>query len=139
MRRVGLQARLDKLESKRRTGTRFRRVIYGVFGASVEDAIGFQAGNVHYMRADGESAHDAAQRAFESGSRVIGVILPLLGSGGAQEGVEALEPSQSPTDAPDACGAAPRDPFALTGIGRRASRAELVRMGVIANPPERLV
>lgn len=139
MRRAGLRARLEKLESKRQSARRFRRVIYSIVGTELDDCLGFQAGNLAVLRNPGESMTDCAKRAFAStGCVVIGSILPKSGSGSAAESEEAVKPSLPATNVGSALREAPSDPFALAGVGKRATAEQLARM-IGGVPVERLL
>ncbi len=130
----GLATRLARLEKRLTTRRPLRRIVFGIYPDEPQGELeGMEGGGVRVMRAAGEALDAFRTRALaEIPSRIV---------------VSLLGPSPAPAAAPPAPRTAPTmwapqpgpDPFALAGIGRRASRAELEQMGALWVPPERLI
>lgn len=93
------------------------------------EVIGVQGLGVAVMRAAGEPLGELQARAATlTGARILKTLYAAP--------VGKIEPAPAPAPVPEAV---PVDPWALAGIGRRATRQELIEMGALAVPPERLV
>lgn len=134
MRRAGLRRRLEKLESKRLAGRPKLRVIHAIADFDPEAMVALEAGSVVVERLPSEPLAVFQARAWE-----------IAGSGflaaryAASERAEQVETARPFPVAPEAPIAALSDPFALAGIGRTATQAELIGMAAIRVAPERLV
>ena len=125
-----LKARIERLE--RRTKRRpFPRLILAVYGQPLQSIIGYRNRGVVAMRTPGEPLDALEARAWELGSAFI---LEALYRPENRPSAVAEPVSSAPIQI------APEDPFALAGIGRRASPAELLASGAVRLPtPERLI
>ena len=126
-----LRRRLDRLEVQRKQ-RRVPRTVAHIFGNDPETIIGFlgDAGGarIHVWRAGGEAVSACLARAWrEIASSSLFALYPAPAV--ALPPVAPLAPVAAPVAAPKS----------LAGIGRTATREELIRMGAIAIPPERLV
>lgn len=129
-RRAGLRARLARLEKRLGRRKPMPTIVTGIYDTSGAEVIGLEGNGVAVMRAGPlESPGALASRcATLTGARVLKTLYaPSL---------PKSEPVAAPAPVPEA---APVDPWALAGIGRKADRATLERMGAIAVPPERIV
>lgn len=130
----GLDARLRRLE-RRQDRRPFPRVIFRIFDTPTESIIGYEGERdgtrLTILRQPGEALETLQARAWE----LVGspFLFTLYGPTSVRQS-DAPAPPDAPAPEP-----APVDLFALAGIGRRASRDELIRMGAISVPPERLV
>jgi len=122
-------ARLERQHDRRP----FPRVIFGIYDKEDAGVIGFagdRAGSrIDVMRLAREPLAACEARAWE----LVG-SLSLFTLYGPASAHSHMASAHAPPLEP-----APVDPSALAGIGRKANREELVRMGVIPMPPERLV
>lgn len=129
-----LRERIARLE-RQRDRRPFPRVIFGIYDKEDADIIGFagdRAGTrIDVMRLAGEPLEACEARAWE----LVGSpsLFTLYSPASARQSSVAA-PAHAPAPEP-----APVDPFALAGVGKRASRQQLIQMGVIPVPPERLV
>lgn len=139
MTRSALATRLARLEARHRRRPEPRAIVYGVFDATDADIVGVRVGGETFVRASDEAASGLYARAAARYPRHVQMTLygPDIA---AREEVhspwrievdEAARREAEPLPEPP-------DPFALAGIGRRATREELERMGAIPFPPERL-
>ena len=131
---AALKSRLVRLELKSQA-RRLPRVIAYIYDMKPSEIVGFRGGGTfgenQCDRASGEAVNDLASRSFDLvGSTFLAAVYARHSAGG-----EDSTASPSPT-APSASDRAPAD---LGGIGRRASRAELERMGALPVPPERII
>ena len=128
--RAALRTRIERLE-RRKTRRPFPRLILAIYGQPPESVIGYRNRGVVAMRTPGEPLDALEARAWELGSAFI---------------LEALyRPENRPSAAVTAMASDPLmpaergDPFALAGIGREATAEELLAMGAVRLPPERLI
>lgn len=131
MRRTGLHVRLARLEGRRGNRPLALLILDTVYPEDATgDVIGAEAGDVHVERRAGEPLSDLLRRAYaETGAMHYAARYP--------ENPADLAPP-APEPAPALPEGAQDDPWALAGIGRRATRSELERMGAAWLPPERL-
>lgn len=129
-----LKERIARLE-RQRDRRPFPRVIFGIYDKEDTNIIGFageRAGNrIDVMRVAGEPLAACEARAWE----LVGSpsLFALYSPASARQS-DVPAPAHAPAPEP-----APIDPFALAGIGKRASRQQLIEMGAIPVPPERLI
>lgn len=129
--RTTMLARIARLEQQRNR-LFAPRLILKLHGKSDDEVIGFKtASGLVAMRTPGEALDALQARAWELGASVV---LETLYRPENRPSVDVAEPSAPPVPP-----AEPEDPFALAGIGREATREELIRMGAIRVPPERLI
>ena len=125
-----LKARIERLE-RRKTRRPFPRLILAIYGQSLESIIGYRNRGVVAMRAPGEPLDALEARAWELGSAFI--LEALYRPENRPSAAVAAKVSDPPMLAERA------DPFALAGIGRKATAEELLAMGAVRVPPERLI
>jgi hypothetical protein len=106
------------------------RITLALYGRTADEIIGYRAGKLVAMRTPGEPLAELQDRAWALGSAFM---LEALYRPENRPSAVAVPSALPPVPAEQA------DPFALAGIGRRASREELERMGAIPVPPERLI
>lgn len=125
--RTRVKRRLKRLGNRKPLPT----IITGIYPEEQPgEVIGMEGLGVAVMRAAGEpTAALAARAAALTGARVLKTLYAAP--------LPKFEPVPAP--APRPAEAVPVDPWALAGIGRQATRQELIEMGAIAIPPERLV
>ncbi|MEJ7776454.1 MAG: hypothetical protein WKF52_03505 [Sphingomicrobium sp.] len=139
-----LKARIERLE-KRTSARRVRRMTFGLFDRDESNIIGVEADVVgssrpYVMRQPDEATSALIERAYN----VTGALSLRIVYAQARQPRQEREDRRSATHAaPDTLTASdglPSDPYALAGIGRAASKDELIRMGAIPLPcPERLI
>lgn len=138
-RRTGLRTRLARLES-RRAERHIPRVVFTVYDRSDADilgAIGGATANITILRQPGETQAELCERAFATaGGQSIALLYARPSAASEQNEAQA---TQTAVNAQNASDGLPSDPYALAGIGRRATRAELERSGLFRVPPERLI
>lgn len=125
-----LAARVRRLENQRDRRP-FPKRVYGIFDKEDADVIGVEAEGVTVLRQPGQLVADLHAHAFAMTGALC--LFSLYARQSATERDEG--PSGYPTPAP----APERAPRAVAGVGRVASREELIRMGAIAVTPEWLV
>lgn len=123
-----LKSRLAKLEQVK--VRRFApRLVYKIYGRDDRSLIGFETSEgIAVMRSALEPLEALKERAWELTS---GVTLSALYAPVTAPETDNTEPLALPS-LPE-----PSDPYALAGIGREATREELIRMGAIRIPQER--
>lgn len=134
MRRTGIRTRLARLEKRLFARRPFPAVFMAVYpDANPAPLLGYEGNGMRVMGEPGEPLGELQARAATlTGARFL---CALYGPEMA-----APAPVATPRTPPAMWKPAPGpDPWALAGIGRKASRAELERMGAIAVPPERLI
>lgn len=127
-----LLKRLRRLEGRLRE-RRILRVVMRVFDQTDDQVIGVfgdkDGARVTVLRQPGEALDALEARAFAMiGGSFLGTLYAAS---------ERPEPAHTRAHVPEASETPPA--ANLSGIGRRATRAELERMGVIPVPPERPV
>lgn len=128
MKRAGLRTRLDRLE-RQRFRRPFPRIVMAIYGMPFESIIGYRAGKLTVLRAPDEPLDALQARAWAlTASFALETLYDAVRAGQG----EVAKPDDAPTAV-----AAPPHPFALAGIGRKATREELEQMGAIRVPPER--
>ncbi len=140
-RRAGLRTRLDRLE-KRLERRPLPRIIFALYPhENAGEITGYQAGNVTVLRLDNESAEACAKRAWtlQPGAVAIAALYEKPARTRSQADWEALghRTYAKAANAPEGLQIESSDPYALAGIGRRASDAELWKLGALPGPPER--
>lgn len=135
---AGLKARIGRLEREQRIRP-MPRIVLSLRAADEADIIGYEGNGVVVLRGD-ESAEACCHRAFViTGAVILATKYSPEGHRRAEEreweALPTLPASKPPieSDAPEI------DPWELAGIGREATRDELMRMGAIRLPPERLI
>lgn len=129
-----LKARIARLERQRHRRP-FPRVIFAILDKQPEDVIGYEGDRTEtrltILRQPGEPLEALQARASElvGSPHLFTLYAP---SPARQSGNLAPAPTATPEPALV-------DPWALSGMGREASRDELIQMGVIPVPSERLV
>lgn len=123
--RTRVKRRLKRLGNRKHLPT----IVTGVYDNPGAEVIGLEGNGVAVIRAgQQESLGALASRcATLTGARVLkSLYAPSLPK------IEPVAPAPArPAEA------SPVDPWALAGIGRKATRDELIRMGAIAVPVER--
>lgn len=129
-RRSGLRTRLARLERRKKVRA-FPRVVFGIYDHADADITGVEADGVTVPRLSGETISELHRRAFVMTGALNAASLYSTARAASER---KSEPPTYPTrtDQPE------RTPRAVPGVGREASRDELIRMGVIAVPAERL-
>ena len=143
MRRAGLRTRLARLEREGQARS-LPLVISNVYDHFEAEVIGYrgQSGNtwVSCLRGPGETLAALQDRAFAT---IATINLAAIYSADARQSEPDDDLPPSPVTGlsvfASPCVGNPTDPFALAGIGRRASRAELERMGALPVPAERII
>lgn len=139
-RRSGLLERVKRLEERRKSRP-LPRIVLAMRGTIDGHIIGYAGNGVSVLRGDNEAAADCAARCFQlTGAAMLQTLYSAEGRQSAASAEDALSPIPSrpePVAASDGPENEPSDPFALAGIGRKASRAELERFGAIPIPAER--
>lgn len=128
-RRAGLLTRLERVERRKRA-KRFPRIVLHVGEREEAEIIGYQAGNVTLLRNGPiEPLGELQARAWGLGSTAA--LFALYVRPTAPES-KVAEPIAAPPAA---------EPWVepVPGVGRRASRDELIKAGGIPVPPERLI
>lgn len=130
MRHLGLRTRVKRLEKRLGRRKPLPTIVTGIYPEEMPgEVIGVQGLGVAVMRAAGEPLGELQARAATlTGARILKTLY-------APPAVKS-EPVAAPVRPSEA---APADPWALAGIGRQATRQELVQMGALAVPPERLI
>lgn len=131
-RHSGLLNRLRRLEARRKTRRAMPVIIMGIYSEEQPGpVIGIEGGGVRVRRKEGEPIEALrARAAAEIPARFATMLY------GAPTARQSAVPAPAATPAPQP---APVNPWALAGVGRQATQEELVRMGAIPVPPERLV
>ena len=134
---AALKSRLVRLERKSQA-RRLPRVIAYIYDMKPSEIVGFRGGGTfgenQCERQPGESLNDCAARAFDSvGSTFLAAEYPRPSA------AEDDLPHPPSSDDPSGSDGSDRAPADLGGIGRRATRAELERMGALPVPPERQI
>ncbi len=137
---AGLKLRLARLE-RQSMARRLPRIIAHIYEMDPNTIVGFRGGGTlgdnHCDRAIGESVNDCATRAFIQCNATF--IAARYASQDAPEDDSPPSPGNGPSEAASPSVGIPANPYTLAGIGRRASRAELERMGALSVPPERII
>lgn len=130
MRHLGLRTRVKRLEKRLGRRKPLPAIITGIYPEEMPgEVIGIEGLGVAVMRAAGEPLGQLQARAATlTGARILKTLYAAPAASAA--------PAPAPAPVPEA---APVDPWALAGIGRQATRQELIEMGALAVPPERLV
>lgn len=130
MRHTGLRTRVKRLEKRLGRRKPLPTIVTGIYPEEQPgEVIGMEGAGIAVMRAAGEPLGQLQARAATlTGARFLKTLY-------AAPAVK-IEPFAASAPPPEAV---PVDPWSLAGIGRRASRQELIEMGVIAVPPERIV
>ena len=132
MRHTGLRTRVKRLEKRLGRRRPLSTIITGIYPEEQPGPIIGIAGDGKRVRLKaGETLRELKARAV---AELPGRFLQVLYAATAAS-ERASEPSPAPTPA-DAPEAAPRP---VPGVGRVASRDELIRAGAIPVPPERIV
>lgn len=130
-RRTGLRTRLARLELRASRRKPLPVIVAAIHSDEAPgEVLGMEGLGVAVMRAAGEpTAALAARAATLTGARILKTLY-----GPSPAKIEPVAPAPArPAEA------SPVDPWALAGIGRRATRQELIEMGALAVPPERIV
>lgn len=129
-RHLGLRTRVNR--RLKRLGNRkpLPTIVTGIYSEEQPgEVIGMEGAGIAVMRAAGEPLGQLQARAATlTGARILKTLY-------APPAVK-IEPTPDPAPVPSAV---PVDPWALAGIGRQATRQELIEMGALAIPPERIV
>lgn len=130
MRHTGLRTRVKRLEKRLGRRKPLPTIVTGIYAEEMPgEVIGLEGLGVAVMRAVGEPLGQLQARAATlTGARILKTLY-------AAPAVK-IEPVPAPAPVPSAV---PVDPWALAGIGRQATRQELIEMGALAVPPERLI
>ena len=130
MRHTGLRTRVKRLEKRLGRRKPLPTIVTGIYPEEQPgEVIGIEGLGVTVMRAAGEPIGQLHARAATlTGARILKTLY-------AAPAVK-IEPVPTPAPVPSAV---PVDPWALAGIGRQATRQELIEMGALAVPPERIV
>lgn len=134
MRRTGIRTRLARLEKRLAKRRPFPAVFMSVYpDANPGPLLGYEGNGVRVMAEPGEALGELqARAATATGARFLCALYGPETAAPAPVAAPRTPPAMwKPEPGPD--------PFALAGIGRRASRAELERMGALWVPPERLI
>lgn len=130
MRRQGIRTRLARLERQRERRP-FPRRVFGIYDKEDADVIGVEAEGVTVLRQPGEPLADLHGRAFALSGALC--LFSLYARQSATERDNGPSGYRTPAAVPENASRA------VAGVGRVASREELVRMGAIPISPERLV
>ncbi len=124
--RTRVKRRLKRLGNRKPLPT----IVMGIYDNSGAEVIGLQGNGVAVMRAGPQEPLGtlASRCATLTGARVLKTLYA--------RSLPKIEPVAAPAPAPEAV---PVDPWALSGIGRQATRQELIEMGALSVPPERIV
>lgn len=133
--RAALRDRIERLEQRRKVRP-FPRITLGIHGRTEAEAIGCEAflghAAIHFVRLPDEPLPALIERAYAT-TGALSVRLAYTARHSAAERVS--EPSAYPSGPETSDGT----PEAVPGVGKAASRAELIRMAAIPIPPERWV
>lgn len=139
--RTALLARLERLERQQQRRPLPRLVFKLCPQEQAGEIVGFNVGNVHVVREAGETAEQCAARAFALTPTAVAIAAVYAEQPRSrQEREEARSATQPAPDTATASGGAPSesgDPFALAGIGRKATTDELWFAGWTRGPAER--
>lgn len=130
MRYSGLRTRVKRAEKRLGRHKPLPTIVTRVYPEEQPgEVIGMEGAGIAVMRGAGEPLGQLQVRAATlTGARILRTLY-------AAPAVKS-EPVRAPAPPPEAV---PVDAWALAGIGRQATRQELIEMGALAVPPERLI
>lgn len=127
---VTLRRRVERVEKRQRERTPLPTIIMGIYAEE-------QPGPILGIEGNGKLLRVEAGQSLAELKRIAAATLPgrflriAYGAAGAAPELAGEPSAPAPINAPVAA------PRAVPGVGRMASREELIRMGAVPVPPER--